>query len=57
MSEKPVANHDPRRDSGTDAPAGAAAAPGPVDHGGKGGMATREVAPDVAEPDSPEPPD
>ncbi|CAN5724940.1 hypothetical protein BH09ACT7_BH09ACT7_11820 [soil metagenome] len=24
---------------------------GPTDHGGKGGMATREVAPDVAEPD------
>lgn len=30
--------------------------PGPKDVGGKGGMATREVAPDVAEPDH-EPPD
>ncbi|GAY13766.1 hypothetical protein [Mycobacterium sp. shizuoka-1] len=30
--------------------------PGPADAGGKGGMATREVAPDVAEPDH-EPPD
>jgi hypothetical protein len=26
---------------------------GPTDHGGKGGMATREVAPDIAEPDEP----
>ncbi|CAJ1582809.1 hypothetical protein [[Mycobacterium] wendilense] len=25
-------------------------APGPTDQGGKGGMATREVAPDIAEP-------
>ncbi|CAN5682555.1 hypothetical protein BH09ACT8_BH09ACT8_52190 [soil metagenome] len=24
---------------------------GPTDHGGKGGMATREVAPDISEPD------
>lgn len=32
-------------------------APGPADHGGKGGMPTREVAPDVAEPDVAEPPD
>ncbi|ADT97100.1 hypothetical protein [Mycolicibacterium gilvum] len=24
--------------------------PGPADHGREGGMATREVAPDVAEP-------
>jgi hypothetical protein len=31
--------------------------PGPTDHGGQGGMATREVAPDVAEPDAQEPPD
>jgi hypothetical protein len=30
---------------------------GPTDHGGTGGMATREVAPDVAEPDTQEPPD
>ena len=29
---------------------------GPTDHGGKGGMATREVAPDVAEPDVPKQP-
>jgi hypothetical protein len=27
------------------------AAPGPTDQGGKGGMATREVAPEIAEPD------
>ena len=27
-------------------------APGPTDQGGKGGMATREVAPDIAEPSS-----
>ena len=26
---------------------------GPTHHGGKGGMATREVAPDIAEPDEP----
>jgi hypothetical protein len=26
---------------------------GPVDHGGKGGMATRELAPDISEPDAP----
>ncbi|BBZ33612.1 hypothetical protein [Mycolicibacterium confluentis] len=25
-------------------------APGPTDQGGKGGMATREVAPEIAEP-------
>ena len=32
--------------------------PGPADHGGEGGMATREVAPDVAEKQgTPEPPD
>jgi len=32
--------------------------PGPADHGRQGGMATREVAPDVAdEPGTPEPPD
>lgn len=32
--------------------------PGPADHGRHGGMATREVAPDVADqPDAPEPPD
>ena len=31
--------------------------PGPKDMGGKGGMATREVAPDVAEPPGHEPPD
>lgn len=32
--------------------------PGPADHGREGGMATREVAPDVAEGEStPEPPD
>jgi hypothetical protein len=30
--------------------------PGPKDMGGKGGMATREVAPDVAKPEH-EPPD
>jgi hypothetical protein len=30
---------------------------GPTDHGGKGGMATREVAPEIAEPDATEPPD
>ncbi|WP_445167405.1 hypothetical protein ACTXG7_26985 [Mycolicibacterium sp. Dal123E01] len=30
--------------------------PGPKDMGGKGGMATREVAPDVAKPQH-EPPD
>jgi hypothetical protein len=30
---------------------------GPTDQGGKGGMATREIAPDVAEPAVPEPPD
>ena len=30
--------------------------PGPTDHGGKGGMATREVAPDVADGGE-EPPD
>ena len=24
---------------------------GPTDHGGKGGMATRELAPDISEPD------
>jgi len=29
---------------------------GPTDHGGKGGMATRELAPDISEPDAPEPP-
>lgn len=27
--------------------------PGPADHGGQGGMATRENAPDLAEPDEP----
>lgn len=32
--------------------------PGPADHGRNGGMATREVAPDVAEEQgTPEPPD
>ena len=32
--------------------------PGPTDEGGEGGMATREVAPDVAMPDEgQEPPD
>lgn len=32
--------------------------PGPADHGREGGMATREVAPDVAdEQGTPEPPD
>ena len=31
--------------------------PGPADHGGEGGMATREVAPDIAHKDAPEPPD
>ena len=31
--------------------------PGPADHGGQGGMATREVAPDVAQNGAPEPPD
>lgn len=31
------------------------APPGPADHGGQGGMATREVAPDLA--DGEEPPD
>jgi hypothetical protein len=30
---------------------------GPTDHGGKGGMATRELAPDISEPDTQEPPD
>ncbi|MET0698188.1 MAG: hypothetical protein ABWY93_00875 [Mycobacterium sp.] len=30
---------------------------GPVDHGGKGGMATRELAPEISEPDQQEPPD
>jgi hypothetical protein len=30
---------------------------GPTDHGGKGGMATREVAPDIAEPDDTDPPE
>ena len=28
--------------------------PGPTDHGGQGGMATRENAPDIAEGDEPE---
>lgn len=31
--------------------------PGPADHGGQGGMATREVAPDLGDEGAPEPPD
>ncbi|SIS22596.1 hypothetical protein [Williamsia sterculiae] len=31
--------------------------PGPADHGGVGGMATREVAPEIAHPDRAEHPD
>ena len=46
---------DPRR--GADSEADKNPPVGPTDHGGKGGMATREVAPDVAEPDTQEPPD
>lgn len=43
---------DPRDEAlGDSSDEGATAPPaGPTDHGGKGGMATREVAPEIAEP-------
>lgn len=44
---------DDRRD---EAPTAADPPPGPADHGREGGMATREVAPDVVTADE-EPPD
>ncbi|WP_280240248.1 hypothetical protein [Nocardia abscessus] len=49
---------DPDEDEkDTERPKGVA--PGPTDHGGHGGMATREVAPELAsaEDESQEPPD
>lgn len=49
-----VTGTDPDDDTSTDAKK---PPPGPADHGREGGMATREVAPDVVENAAAEPPD
>ncbi len=54
MSKGPQASRDESDSSataGTHSDTAAAPPPGPADHGRDGGMATRELAPEIAEPD------